>query len=117
MTGNKKGNILGNRTGRQIGQRAHRSVALQDRWRETEKGVHTINRQRTRGRDRTIGYRVIGCHGRDIPSMNIMLQPTSKPMLRSLCTCVGHMGWPDEGDICPGGMGQWSGSPGPLVTI
>ena len=31
VTGNKKGNILGNRTERQNGQRAHRSVAIQDR--------------------------------------------------------------------------------------
>ena len=31
VTGNEKGNILSNRTERQIGQRAHRSVALQDR--------------------------------------------------------------------------------------
>jgi len=38
VTGNKKGNILGNCTGRQIGQRAHRLVALQDRQREMKKG-------------------------------------------------------------------------------
>ena len=31
VTGNEKGNILGNRTERQIGQCAHQSVALQDR--------------------------------------------------------------------------------------
>jgi len=31
VTGNKKGNILGNRTERQNGQHTHRSVAIQDR--------------------------------------------------------------------------------------
>jgi len=31
VTRNKKGNILGNRTERQIGQCAHRSVVIQDR--------------------------------------------------------------------------------------
>jgi len=31
VTGNEKGNILGNRTERQIGQRAHQLVVLQDR--------------------------------------------------------------------------------------
>jgi len=31
VTGNKKGNTLGNRTERQIGQCTHRLVALQDR--------------------------------------------------------------------------------------
>ena len=41
VTGNKKGNILGNRTKRQNGQCAHRSVAIQEQI-ETERGVHTI---------------------------------------------------------------------------
>jgi len=45
VTGNEKRNILGNSTKRQNGQHTHQSVAIQDRQREMEKGVHTINGQ------------------------------------------------------------------------
>jgi len=72
---------------------------LTDRWcyktdREKRKrGVHTVNRWRTRGRDRTIGYRVIGCHGRDsCIHFNILiaiLRHFSRPSKRPVVQCHG----------------------------
>jgi len=65
-----------------IEQRDRSDNALTDRWHyktdreKWKREVHTINRQRTHGHNWTIGYRVIGCHGRDSDKLDQVRQTT-----------------------------------------